>query len=578
MAEAFSVNGFDPKLADVVVSQRPDLGHFQCNGALLAAKTARRRPLDIAQAVAASLKDRPIFQDVTIAPPGFVNLRLKDEFLAEIVNAMVGETKLGVAPAEQARTIVIDYGGPNVAKAMHVGHLRSSIVGECLKRLFRYLGHKVIGDIHLGDWGTQMGMLICEVRRRWPDLPYFDASRTGGYPNESPVTIEDLGEMYPEAAKRAKSAPLEAEAARIATAELQNGRPGYRALWQHFVDVSVAALKQNFTALGVTFDLWLGESSVQGRIDAMVERLERAGHAVQSDGALVIPVSDASDTTEVPPLILRKTDGAVMYGTTDLATIEQRIQEFAADEIIYVVDKRQALHFLQVFRAARKSGIAPPSVVLDHAAFGTVNGSDGKPFRTREGGVMTLEDLLEMARSAADLRLMEAGLAAEISGDERVTIATVVGIATVKFADLQHHRTSDYVFQLEKFTSFDGCTGPYLQYAAVRMQAVLRKARERGIAPGEITSPRSDLERDLMLRLARLPDALQSAAEHRAPSYLCEHLYEFCRAFSRFYDAHHVLTEPDPRQRQSWLSVVALSHRTVEVVLDLLGIEIPARL
>lgn len=576
-AKAFEAAGVDPRHGEVVVSQRPDLAHFQCNGALAAAKEARRKPHDIGQAAAAALRGSPMFAEVSIAGPGFVNLRLADSFVAEHAAAMAADARLGMPAAAEPRTIVIDFGGPNVAKAMHVGHLRSSIIGECLKRLHRWLGHKVIGDIHLGDWGTQMGMLVCEVRRRHPELPYFDAASAGPYPAESPVTIEDLGEMYPAAAARAKSDPAEAEAARKATAELQAGRAGYRALWRHFVEVSIAALKRNFDALGVTFDLWMGESDVQDRIPAMIERLKAGGHAVESDGALVVHVAEAADTAEVPPLILLKSDGAAMYGTTDLATIEYRVGVLGAQEVIYVVDKRQGLHFEQVFRAARKGGIAPPGCVLDHAAFGTVNGEDGKPFKTRAGGVMTLEDLLEMARTAAEKRLDEAGLAQETTGEERRAIATQVGVATVKFADLIHHRTSDYIFSLEKFTAFEGCTGPYLQYTAVRMRALLRKAAERGFAPGAILAP-GELERDLLIHLARLPDAIENAARLRAPSLLGEHLFDLCRHFSRFYEGCHILTEERADVRASWLGVTDLARRGLEIGLDLLGIEVPPRL
>lgn len=577
-ARAFEACGLDPKFGDVVVSQRPELGQFQCNGALPAARAAKKSPRDVAQAVvdALPLEERGRFQDVSLAGPGFVNVTLTDEALAAFLRGAAGE-RLGCDPVATPQVVLIDFGGPNVAKAMHVGHLRSSIIGDCLQRLLRLAGDRVLSDVHLGDWGTQMGMLLCEMRRRRPDLPYFDPAVTGPYPAEPPVTIADLEEMYPTASARCKEDPAEAEAARQATLELQDGRPGYRALWQHFVDVSLAELRRDFGSLGVGFDLWLGESHAHPRIAGLLKRLKTDGFAVPSEGAWIVPLPAENGEKELPPLLLLKSDGAVLYGTTDLATLEERVQELGAQRVLYVVDQRQALHFQQVFRAARRTGVAA-GTALEHIAFGTVNGPDGKPFKTRAGGVMRLQELIRLAVDEVAKRMEEAGVADGYPEEERRDIAQKVGLAAVKFADLSNHRLSNYAFDLDKFTRFEGKTGPYLQYAAVRIQSILRKAEERGLAPGELLAPQAAAERDLMLLMGRLPDAVGAAYAERAPNFLCEHVYELTQAWSRFYQQCHILNEPDPARQGSWLALAALCLRQIRLVLDLLGIEVPARM
>lgn len=576
-ARAFEARGLDPRYGDVVVSQRPELGQFQCNGALPAAKAAKVPPREVAQAVVDALPERDRFRDVSLAGPGFINVTLTDEALADFARRQAGGERLGCDPRLDPETVLIDFGGPNVAKAMHVGHLRSSVIGDCLQRLFRFVGDRVVSDVHLGDWGTQMGMLLVEMRRRRPDLPYFDAAFAGPYPAEAPVTIADLEEMYPAASARAKADEAEAEAARQATRELQDGRPGYRALWQHFVDVSLAELRKDFGALGVDFDLWLGESHAHPRIAAMIERLKVSGAAVESEGAWVIPLPEAPGEKELPPLLLVKSDGAVLYGTTDLATLEERVGERGARRVLYVVDQRQSLHFQQVFRAARLTGLAG-GAALEHIAFGTVNGPDGKPFKTRAGGVMKLQDLTALAVEQVARRMEEAGVAQGYPEEERQRIAHQVGVAAIKFADLSNHRLSNYVFDLDKFTRFEGKTGPYLQYAAVRIQSILRKAEERGFAPGELLPPEVAPERDLLLRMAQLPDAVAVACAERAPNFLCEHLYELTQAWSRFYQQCHILSEPDEARRASWLALAGQCLRQIRLVLGLLGIEVPERM
>ncbi len=577
LGDAFEACGMAREHGAVAVSKRRDLGQFQCNGALAAAKEQRRNPMVIAEDVVAAL-DRPeMFAGLSIAKPGFINIVLGDAFLAEWANRLAGDPRLGCPAKPRPERVVIDFGGPNVAKSMHVGHLRSAVIGESLQRLFRFVGDQVVSDIHLGDWGTQMGMLIGAVRRMQPELPYFDAGREGPFPADSPVTVEDLERIYPDATRRCREDPAAMAAARRATAELQQGRAGYRALWRHFVDVSVAALKLDYARLGVSFDLWKGESDVQDQIPGMLEALKRDGVARESDGALVIELAAADAGKRVPPFLLVKSDGGVMYSTTDLATLKERIEAMRAELILYVVDKRQSLHFRQLFEAARLTGIAGQAR-LEHIAFGTVNGPDGRPFKTRAGGVMRLKDLMAMARDQAARRLQQAHMAERYPAAERQEIARMVALATIKYADLSNHRTSDYVFDLETVSRFEGRTGPYLLYSTVRIKSLLAKAAEAGLQPGAIAPPSRDVERDLLLALTQLPRAVATAYDRRAPNDLCEFAYTLAQAFSRFYEHCHILTEPDPGLQASWLALSALSLRTLECTLDLLGIELPERM
>lgn len=569
--KAFEAGGADAGYGAVVESQRPDLGQFQCNGALAAARALKRNPREIAQGVVERLQEHPFLANLSIAGPGFINITLSDEFLADQANALLQDERLGCAPVPEPKVVVIDFGGPNVAKPMHVGHLRSAIIGECLRRLFRFQGDGVIGDIHLGDWGTQMGMLISAVAQQQPELPYFLPDYPGPFPEESPITIADLEALYPQANLRCKQDPQEMEKARQATVQLQQGHPGYRALWRHFVDVSVEALKQDFRTLDIEFDLWLGESSYDEQLPKLCDELSAQGAAQSSEGALVIPVSEAQDKTEMPPLILMKSDGGFLYATTDLATIQERVQELQADLILYVVDKRQALHFEQVFRAARKTGIAGQAM-LEHLDFGTVNGTDGKPFKTRAGGVMKLKDLLAAVQREAVRELDTLRERGSYSPSENRNIAEKVSIAAIKFADLMHPRTSDYIFDIGKFSKFEGKTGPYLLYAAVRIKSILRKAKGRGVVPGPILPPTEDVEKDLMLKLCMLPDAVQLAYEKRMPHHLCEFAYDMALLFSRFYDQCHILSEADSKRQASWLGLSSLCLRELEFLLYLLGI------
>jgi arginyl-tRNA synthetase len=573
---AFAAEGFADEFGAVHVSDRPDLAQFQCNGALAAAKLAKANPRAIAEKIAARLKADPLFAKVEIAGPGFINLDVTDSVLAQRLDAMASDAGLGAPQTGAGKTLVIDFGGPNVAKPMHVGHLRSAIIGDSLQKLFRANGWHVVSDVHLGDWGLQMGQLISEIDHRGMAPIYFDANYSGPYPDQSPVTMEDLEELYPAASAACKADPARLEEARLATAELQAGRPGYRALWQHFVGVSENGLTREYASLGVNFDLWKGEAAVDHLIAPMVEDLKARGLAVMSEGALVIAVAEPGDKKEMPPLILLKSDGAVLYGTTDLATIVDRVQTQNPDFILYVVDQRQHGHFEQVFRASRKAGLNGHAG-LEHAGFGTMNGVDGKPFKTREGGVLKLYDLIAMATDEAGKRLAEQGLAEEYPAEERASIAKVVGIASIKFADLSNHRISNYIFDLSRFTRFEGKTGPYLQYAAVRIQSILRKAEAEGYASAAPVV-RSPEERRLALLLLSIADAMEGAENKRAPNILCDYAFTLAQEFSRFYAEHHIMSESDTALRAARLGLCALTLRTLSKVLDLLGIEIPARM
>jgi arginyl-tRNA synthetase len=573
---AFAEEGLSPELGLVQTSDRPDLAQFQCNGALPAAKAARTDPRAIAQKIADRLKTHAIFAKVEIAGAGFINLDVTDATLAARAETLAKDARLGAPETGKGKTAILDFGGPNVAKTMHVGHLRSSIIGDCLQRVFRANGWRVISDVHLGDWGLQMGQLITEVKARGIAPVYFDPDFKGPYPDESPVTMEDLEEFFPAASAACKADPKRLEDARTATAELQAGRPGYRALWQHFVNVSEAGLTREFASLGVTFDEWKGEACVDPLIAPMIEELKAKGLAVMSEGALVVPVAEEGDRKELPPLLLVKSDGAVLYGTTDLATIVDRVKSYDPDLILYIVDQRQHTHFEQVFRAAKKAGLSGRAH-LEHAGFGTMNGTDGKPFKTRAGGVMKLYDLIAMATEEAGNRLAEAGLAADYPEDERTEIARMVGIAAIKFADLTNHRTSDYIFDLARFTRFEGKTGPYLQYAAVRIQSILRKAKEEGFASA-FPVVRTDEERKLVLQLLSLPEAMTSAEVKRAPNALCDYVFALAQEFSRFYSEHHILSEKDEGLRAARLGLCELTLNAIAKVLDLLGLEIPVRM
>lgn len=577
VGDAFAASGYDRHYGEVTLSNRPDLAQFQCNGALAAAKKYGKQPRQLGEEVAQRLQALPYFQQVSLAGPGFINLTVTDAFLTEQIIRFAADERRGCGLTTTVHKIIVDYGGANVAKPMHVGHLRAAIIGESIKRLSRFVGHAVIGDVHLGDWGLQMGQIIAELADRHPEWPYFDATYSGPYPAESPVSLADLEEIYPTASQHAKVDADFAQRARQATHELQQGRPGYRALWQQFVNVSVAELKRDYSDINVQFDLWLGESDTQSILAPLLQQLRAAGLAHESEGALIVDVNE-DEKREIPPLILEKSDGAVLYGTTDLATIQQRVQELAAEIILYVVDNRQALHFEQVFRAAYKTGIAPASVRLEHLGFGTMNGKDGKPYKTRAGGVMKLRSLIEMITDKARERLAEVEAAQNYPPDEKEAIARMVGVATLKFADLSNQRTGDYIFDLDRFSAFEGRTGPYLLYTAARTKSILRRAVDEGLTVGPISAPVDEDERALFLKLLELPDVVELAFAQRMPHHLCEYVFTLAMVFNRFYHQHHILSEANPAQQASWLGLTTCVVGTLTLALDLLGIAVPERM
>ncbi len=574
---AFAQLDLSDRYGEVVPSQRPELAQYQCNGAMAAAAGAERPPREIAMEVAEILAGHPDIDRAEVAGPGFINLTVTDDALCQWANSVSRDEHLGFPTSPSPEKVVVDYAGPNVAKAMHVGHSRATIIGDSLARLFSFAGHRVIRDPHFGDWGFQMGLLIAAIEDEQPDLPYFDNAAVE-FPVSSPVSLDDLERIYPEAAARAREDASFADSAREKTVALQQGQRGYHALWEQMKSVSETSQRDDFASLGVNFDLWYGESDVRNRLAPMVERFRDSEFSEVSDGALIVRIEEPDDNRELPPLILESSVGGFLYSTFDLATVEMRVEELDADLILYVVDRRQADHFTQVFRAARKTGIAPNEVGLEHIGFGTMNGPDGKPFKTREGGVVRLSDLIVMVIGAAKDRLDEAHLAEEYPESERLEIAAKVGVAALKYGDLINNRSSDYVFDLDRFSSFEGKTGPYLQYAAVRIKSILRKAADQGFEAGEILPAQAEAERHLMLELIHLPEIVQWSIDLRAPNHVAEYAHTVALQFNRFYDACHILSESDPARQASLLAVAGWALRTLETLLDLLGISVPERM
>ena len=574
---AFEKAGYDRELAKVTLSNRPDLCEYQCNGALAGAKKYKKAPFMIAEDVAANLAGSTYFESVDVVKPGFINLKLSKESVASYLNGMKAEEKLGVENEETPKTIMIDYGGPNVAKPLHVGHLRSAIIGESVKRILRYKGNQVIGDIHLGDWGYQMGLIITELKKRQPDLPYFDESYEGEYPAEAPFTISELEEIYPTASAYAKEHEDYREEALQATYLLQNGNRGYRAVWDHIMNVSVTDLKKSYENLNMEFDLWKGESDAQKYIPDMVQMLKDEGYAHYDEGALVVDVQEEDDNKEVPPCMILKSDGAALYDTTDLATLVEREQDYHPDEVIYVVDKRQELHFTQVFRCAKKTGIVPEKTGLKFLGFGTMNGKDGKPFKTREGGVMRLENLIreideEMYKKIMDNRTVEA--------EEARRTSQIVGLAAIKYGDLSNQASKDYIFDVDRFTSFEGNTGPYILYTIVRIKSILNKYQENGGSLDGLTirPAENEYEKALMLQVLKFNDVFGAVYEETAPHKLCAYIYELANEFNKFYHETKILSEEDEEKKAGYIALLVLTRRVLETCIDLLGFEAPERM
>ena len=577
--QVFAECGYDKKYAKVTLSNRPDLCEYQCNGALAAAKEYKKAPFLIADEIAAKLSDNGMFSMAESVKPGFLNLKLEEGYLAEYLQKMQEDTeRFGCEKADSPKKIMLDYGGPNVAKPLHIGHLRSAIIGESIKRIGRFMGHTMIGDVHLGDWGLQMGLIITELAARKPDLVYFDETFTGEYPKEPPFTISELEDIYPTASGKSKEDETYKEAAMQATYELQHGRKGYQALLSHILIVSVTDLKRNYENLNVSFDLWKGESDAQPFIPDMVQKMKDDGYAYISEGALVVDVKEETDTKEVPPCMILKSDGASLYNTTDLATIVWRMEEYHPDEIIYVVDKRQELYFTQVFRCARKTHLVEDDTKLTFQGFGTMNGKDGRPFKTRDGGVMRLEHLLNEINEEMYQKI--AGNSSLTDEREAKETAKMVALSAVKYGDLSNQASKDYIFDIERFTSFEGNTGPYILYTIVRMKSILAKYRTLGytVEDAKILPAKSESEKALMLEITRFSAAMESAFAETAPHKVCAYVYGLANAFNHFYHETKILAEEDKAVQAGYIRLLELTKGILETCIDVLGFGAPERM
>ena len=577
MQQAFAAAGYDAELGRVTVSNRPDLCEYQCNGAMAGAKKYHKAPIMIANDVAEKLSDSKVFAEVQAVAPGFLNLKIKNSFFTDYLKEMEKADKFGLDKPEKPMKIVVDYGGANIAKPLHVGHIRSAVIGESVKRILRYCGHEVIGDVHLGDWGLQMGLVITELKERKPDLVYFDDSFTGEYPTEAPFTISELEELYPTASKKSKEDPEYKAKAMDVTFKMQSGVRGYRAIWKHILNVSVADLKKNYGSLNVDFDLWKGESDVHDIIPGMVEYMKKEGYAHESEGDLVVDVKEDTDTKEIPPCMILKSDGASLYNTTDLATIMDRMENIHPDEIIYLTDKRQELYFVQVFRCARKTGLVKPETILKWIGFGTMNGKDGKPFKTRDGGVMRLEVLIRETTEEMYRKITENH---ELSEEEAKNTAKLIALAALKYGDLSNQASKDYVFDLDRFTSFEGDTGPYILYTIVRIKSILNKYKEQGGSPdtAELMDAVSASEKDLMMQLAGFKSTMESAGAELAPHKICAYIYDLANAFNRFYHETRILAEEDEKRKEGLIALLVLTKEIMETCIDVLGFSAPDRM
>ena len=583
VTNAFTGQGYDAKYGKVTLSNRPDLCEYQCNGAMAAAKEYKCAPFMISDKIAQALAENELFESVESVKPGFINMKVSPAYLAKYVSDMeADEGRFGCDKAAHPKTIIVDYGGANVAKPLHVGHLRSAVIGESIKRIGKFMGHHMIGDVHLGDWGLQMGLIIVELKERKPDLVYYDESYTGEYPKEAPFTISELEDIYPTASKKSKEDEAFREAAMEATSQLQAGRRGYRALLAHILDVSVTDLKKNYDNLNVSFELWKGESDAQPYIPDMVQMMKDKGFAYMSEGALVVDVKEDTDTKEIPPCIILKSDGASLYSTTDLATIVMRMQDYNPDAIIYLTDQRQSMHFVQVFRCARKTGLVGPDVELTHIGFGTMNGKDGKPFKTRDGGVMRLEYLLdeineEMLKKITENQKEKENL--DISEEEAKQTAKTVALAAVKYGDLSNQASKDYCFDIERFTSFEGNTGPYILYTIVRIKSILKKYTAKNSLPdAPVLGAHSASEKNLMLVLSRFNAMMENAYEEKAPHKICAYIYELANAFNGFYHETKILSEEDFKVQASYIGLLVLTKNILETCINVLGFSAPDRM
>ena len=575
--KAFDECGYDVKYAKVTISNRPDLCEYQCNGAMAAAKAYKKAPIMIANEIVEKLSGNKIFSEINAVMPGFINFNISEEFVANYVDEMKNDEMFGCNKTDNPKKIIIDYGGANVAKPLHVGHLRSAVIGESIKRMTSYLGNDVVGDVHLGDWGLQMGLIIVELRLRKPDLVYFDENYTGDYPEEPPFTISELEDIYPCANAKSKEDEAFKEEARQATFELQNGNKGYLAIWHHIINVSIKDLKKNYDNLDVHFELWKKESDAQPYIPDMIKYMKDNNYTRISEGALVVDVKEDTDKKEIPPCMILKSDGAALYNTTDLATMVWRMEDYHPDKMIYVVDKRQELHFVQCFRAARKTGIVGPDTELDFVGFGTMNGKDGGPFKTRDGGVMRLSVLLDEIYNDMLTKISENK---SLSKEEAEQAAKQVALAAVKYGDLSNQASKDYIFDVERFSAFEGNTGPYILYTMVRIKSILAKYKASGksAAGFGINDPATESEKSLMLVLSRFNQAARIAAEEMAPHKIAAYTYELCNALNHFYHETKILSQENEGVQAGYIQLLSLSLAVLEQSIDLLGFSAPDRM
>lgn len=574
--KAFEMAGYDKKYAKVTLSNRPDLCEYQCNGAMAAAKEYKKAPIMIANEIIEILENEKIFSKIEAVMPGFININVNEEFLADYINDINIDEKLGCNVNENPKTIVIDYGGANVAKPLHVGHLRSAVIGESIKRMLRFLGNNVIGDVHLGDWGLQMGLIITELQERKPDLIYFDENYNGEYNEEAPFTISELEEIYPAANAKSKEDEEFKERAHLATLKLQQGYPPYRAIWNHIINVSVTDLKKNYGNLDVSFELWKGESDADEYIPDMIDMLKKQELLYESQGAMVVDVVEETDTKEIPPCIIQKSDGAALYATSDLATLVQRNRDFNPDMVAYVVDKRQEMHFTQVFRVAKKANIVDDKTKLVFVGFGTMNGKDGKPFKTRDGGVMRLENLIKEISDAVYDKIMENR---SVTEEEARKTAKIVGLAALKYGDLSNQASKDYIFDVDRFSSFEGNTGPYILYTIVRIKSILNKYFEEDELSNEKIMPADNSsEKELMLILSRFNEVIENSVLELAPHKICAYIYEVSNAFNKFYHETKILTCEDISRKESYINLITLTKKSLEICIELLGFSAPDRM
>ncbi len=577
VASAFTACGFDATNTLVRLSDRPDIGDYQANGALPLAKTLKQNPRAIAEQIAEKLRTDTFFEKISVDGPGFINMRISNTTLGQQAFNILAGLQCGYERTDDIKTIVLDYGGPNVAKALHVGHLRPAVIGESIKRICQFVGDKTIADVHLGDWGKPMGLLITELQERQPTLPYFDDAFVGNYPTEAPFTAKDLETMYPLASARSKEDEAYAARAQENTKLLQDGHRGYRALWQHFINLSVADIQKLYNELDISFDLWRGESHVHDRLQNMIARLKNQGTIIPDQGAEIIPLGKSKGGNDLPPLIMVKSDGAVMYGATDLATIEERVDEFNPDAILYVVDARQGLHFEQVFAGADKINLAQ-NVSLEHLGFGTINGTDNKPYKTRSGGIPTLRYLIDTAVASARKKMESGEMGRDLTESEKKQISQIVGVSALKFADLMNERMKNYVFDEDKLTSTEGKTGPYILYAIVRMKSVLEKMETKPeLDQNDIITITVPAERNLLLRLYALPDAVQTAYDNRAPHVIADYLFKLAQDFNLFYHDCPI-KGADAETQKSRLALTKYALHTATACADMLGLRVPDKM